>query len=284
MNKFIIFFGLGLIFMSCSTAINNDKGTVIARVHGNYLYESDIAGLVPEDASTQDSIGIIKNYTENWIRTQLMVKQALKNLPSEQLDFDNQLEEYKNSLIIFRYETELIKKLLDTIVSEEEVETYYREHLNDFELKENIVKVQYVIIQNNTEEEDLFMELFQLPDSLMLDSLEFYSEIYAKSYQLDTSNWVRFENVLEIIPIETYNQELFLEGNRFIKLSDELSIYLVNFVDFKLKDNTSPLDFKRDDIISIITNKRKMALIKQVRKDLYLSAVQNKEFEVYYND
>jgi hypothetical protein len=270
--------------MSCSTAINNDKGTVIARVHGNYLYESDIAGLVPEDASTQDSIGIVKNYTENWIRTQLMVKQALKNLPSEQLDFDNQLEEYKNSLIIFRYETELIKKLLDTIVSEEEVETYYREHLNDFELKENIVKVQYVIIQNNTEEEDLFMELFQLPDSLMLDSLEFYSEIYAKSYQLDTSNWVRFENVLEIIPIETYNQELFLEGNRFIKLSDELSIYLVNFVDFKLKDNTSPLDFKRDDIISIITNKRKMALIKQVRKDLYLSAVQNKEFEVYYND
>lgn len=284
MNKFIIFLGLVLAFSACDTAINNDKGTVIARVHNDYLYESDIAGLVPNDASMQDSIGIIKNYTENWIKTQLMVKQALKNLPDDQLDFDIQLEDYKNSLIIFKYETELIKKLLDTIVSAEEVETYYQAHLNDFELKENIVKVQYVIISNNTEEEDLFMELFQLPDSLMLDSLEVYCEMHAKSYLLDTSNWIRFENLLEIIPIETYNQELFLKGNRFIKLSDGLSTYLVNFVDFKLIDDTSPLDFERNDIISIITNKRKMALIKQVQKDLYLNAVQNNEFEVYYND
>ena len=89
---------------------------------------------------------------------------------------------------------------------------------------------------------------------------------------------------MEIIPIETYNQELFLKGKRFVNLSDENYTYLLNFVDFKLKDDTSPLDFERNDIVTIITNKRKMALIKKVRKDLYLKAVQNKEFEVYYND
>ena len=60
--------------------------------------------------------------------------------------------------------------------------------------------------------------------------------------------------------------------------------YLLNFVDFKIKDDTSPLDFERNDIISIIINRRKRELIKKVRKDLYVKAVENKEFEVYYND
>lgn len=269
---------------ACGPAMNNDKGTVIARVRNTYLHESDIAGLVPKGALMHDSIVMVKNYAENWVKTQLLVNQAMKNLSEDQLDFDSQLEEYKNSLIIFRYETELIKQLLDTIVSDEEIEKYYLNHLSDFELKENIVKLQYVIINNGEEEEDLFVELFQLPDSLMLDSLEVYSEIYARSYFLDTSNWFRFENLLEIIPIETYNQELFLKGKRFVKLSDEQYTYLLNFIDFKLKDDTSPLDFERNDIANIITNKRKMALIKKVRADLYLKAVQNKEFEVYYND
>lgn len=268
----------------CDPAMNNNKGTVIAKVFDSYLYESDIKGLVPENASKYDSIAMVKSYTDNWIKTQLMVTQAKNNLSDEQLDFDSQLEEYKNSLIIYRYETELIKQLLDTVVSDEEIEKYYFDHLSDFELKENIVKLQYVIVNNNDEEEDLFVELFQLPDSLMLDSLEVYSELYAKSYFLDTSYWFLFENLLDIIPIETYNQELFLKGKRFVNLSDEKYTYLLNFVDFKLKDDTSPLDFERNDIVTIITNKRKMALIKKVRKDLYLKAVQNKEFEVYYND
>ncbi len=81
------------IVASCGPAINNDKGTVIARVHDEYLYEADIKGLVPNKTSRHDSITIVKNYTENWVKTQLMVSQAKKNLPKDQLDFDKQLED-----------------------------------------------------------------------------------------------------------------------------------------------------------------------------------------------
>lgn len=281
MNRLFIFVILVFLVAACGPAINNNKGTVIAKVHGEYLYESDIKGLVPNETSRHDSIVIVKNYTENWVKTQLMVAQAKKNLSEKQLDFDIQLDDYRNSLIIYRYETELIKQMLDTIVSEEEVEKYYNDHLSDFELKENIVKLQYVIIDRELEKESLFKEIFQLPDSIVLDSLEISSELYARSYFLDTAYWFRFDDLLETIPIETYNQELFLKGRRFVELSDEHFTYLLNFVNFKIKDDTSPLDFERNDIISIITNKRKMELVKQVRKDLYVKAVQNKEFEVY---
>jgi hypothetical protein len=285
LNKFVIIFVASILLLSgCGPTMNNDKGAVIAKVHDKYLYESDIKGLVPDDVSVHDSIMMVKNFADKWIKTQLMVYQAKKNLSADQLNFDKQLEEYRNSLIIYRYESELINQMLDTIVTDQEIENYYQNHLSDFELKENIVKLIYVIVDKDSEEEDLFKELFRLPDTLLLDSLETASELYARSYSLDTAYWFRFDDLLETIPIETYNQELFLKGHRYVEISDEQYTYLLYFVDFKIKDDTSPLDFERNDIISIIINKRKMGLIKKVRKDLYLKAVENKEFEVYYNE
>jgi len=284
LNKLVIILTLLIFLSGCGPAINNDKGTVIAKVHDLYLYESDIKGLVPKGTSMHDSIAMVKNYTDNWIKTQLMVDQAKKNLTEEQLDFSKQLDEYRNSLMIYRYETELIKQMLDTVVTDQEIEEYYKSHLDDFELKENIVKLIYVIIDKNSEEEELFKDLLRSTDSLKLDTLESTCELYARSYSLDTAYWFRFDDLLETIPIETYNQELFLKGHRYVELSDEQFTYLLYFVDFKIKDDTSPLDFERNDIISIITNKRKMELIKKVRKDLYMKAVENNEFEVYYNE
>ena len=131
--------------------MDNDKGTVLARVHDAYLYEADIESLVPPNASPRDSITLVKNFTDNWVKTQLMVHQAKKNLTIQQLDFDKQLEDYKNSLIIYYYETELIRQMLDTITSDEEIEQYYIDHLDDFELKENIAKILYVILDNDSE-------------------------------------------------------------------------------------------------------------------------------------
>ena len=105
------------------------------RAPDEYLYESDIVGLVPENTSIHDSIVLVRNYINNWVQTQLMVQQAKKNLVIQQLDLDKQLENYRNSLIIYHYETELIRQKLDTVVSEQQVETYYNSHLGDFELK-----------------------------------------------------------------------------------------------------------------------------------------------------
>jgi len=284
LNRFVKFIFLLVVFAGCRPGVSGDKGAVVARVYDDYLYESDLQGLVPENTSTLDSIAFVKNYTDQWIKTKLMIKQAEKNLTGRQLDFDKQLEDYKNSLIIYQYETELVRQKLDTAVTDEEIEKYYRQHLPDFELKENIVKVQYVIIDKQPELEDRFAALFKLPDSLMADSLEFYSSKYAKSYFLDTASWFRFDDLLTIIPIETYNQELFLKGHRFIRLADDRFVYLLKFVNFRIKNEISPLDFKRNDIRDIIINKKKMALIKKLRADIYKQAILNKDFEVYYNE
>lgn len=268
---------------SCNSSLTDVNGNELARVGDEYLYEADVIGLVPENTSTHDSIMMVRSYIDNWVKTRLMIEQAKKNLVIQNLDLDKQLEKYKNSLIIYHYETELIRQKLDTVVNEVEIEQYYNEHLGDFELKENITRVHYVIVENEDEKEALFEEIYKLPDSLLLDSLESFSNFFAYAHFLDTTSWVKFDELTEIIPIETYNQELFLKGNRRVKYEDEDYIYLLTFVDFKITDDISPLDFEKDNIRQIIVQKRKMKLIKQLRNDIYEKAVQNNEFEIYHD-
>lgn len=281
LNRLLIFLGLTVLLYSCGDTLDSGRGDIIARVNKSYLYETDIEGIVPPGTPARDSLALVRNFVNNWINTELMIQQAKKNLAIQQLDLESQLEAYRNSLIIYHYESELIRQNLDTLVSDDEIETYYHEHLGDFELKENIAKVYYIIIDNEPEIEDGLSDLYILPDSVLFDSLEAFGKEYARSYFLDTANWWRFDDLLEVIPLETYNQELFLKGNRQVRLDDDDYTYLLTFVDFRIKEDTSPLDFERNDIRTIIINKRKVDLVKQMRQDLYQKALQNGEFEVY---
>jgi hypothetical protein len=282
LNRILIILLSAVILNSCDTALSGSKSAVVARVNDEYLYEEDLAGIVPEATSPRDSLMLVRNFVKNWVNTRLMIQQAKKNLVIQQLDLESQLEAYRNSLIIYHYETELIRQKLDTLVSDAEIETYYNNHPGDFELKENIAKVFYVIIDNAPLLEDAVLEITQLPDSLVLDSLEAFCKDYSRSYFLDTATWLRFDDLLNTIPLETYNQELFLRGNREIIIHDDDFTYLLTFVDFRIKEDKSPLDFERSDIRTIIINKRKRDLVKQVRQDLYQKALQNGEFEIYH--
>ena len=191
---FVLLFTTG-----CIDTFKQNDSLVLAKVHDKYLYISDIEDIIPVNISPRDSISLVRSYVNDWVRTNVMIYQAEQNLPLDQLDFSKQLEDYRNSLVIYRYETELINQNLDTIISDIEIEEYYNNHLTDFELKENITKAIYVIVEKIPEKEDQFDQIFALPDSTIFDSLDYYVPLLATSSYLDTTNWVSFYNIQQII-------------------------------------------------------------------------------------
>ncbi|MBN2639227.1 MAG: hypothetical protein JXR65_09110 [Bacteroidales bacterium] len=274
-----------ITFSSCKNQGRKNNDIPLARVDGKYLYESDLKGIFPKGISSKDSLVLTHNYIEKWVHTQLLLEQAEKNLPEDQLHFQKQLEEYRNSLITYAYENEYVKQNIDTTVTEKEIEDYYNSHLKDFELKENIVKIVYVILNkkkdNFLKQEKTFRKMFNLPDSVLLDSLEKYAPGRSLSFSSDTNNWIPFNDVVKVFPIETYNQEFYLKNHRIISLAGENKAYLIKFVNFKIKDENSPLELESGFIRSIIINQRKKALIYQLRKDIFEQASKQKLFEIY---
>jgi len=262
--------------------MNTDKTQKdkVARVHDKYLYFDDIKEVLPAKISGQDSVDFVKAFINNWIEKNLLLAQAEANLNEEQKDVSQQLEDYRTSLITYIYEKELVEQKLDTAVTEEEIEKYYNENSRNFELKDNIIKVLYVKVKKDAPNVKKVQNWYKSEKPEDKKLLSDYCHQFAENFYLDEDSWLLFDDLLKEIPIQTYNQEQFLQNNRLIEVQDSTSLYFVNIKGFKIKDSISPLSFEKDNIRNIILNKRKLNLINQMKESLYAEAQKKKDFEI----
>ncbi len=253
----------------------------IAKAFDDYLYYTDITGIVPKGCPAKDSTEIIDNYINNWVRKKVIIHIAEQNIDNSKMDFSKQLEDYKSSLIMYAYEKELVRQKLDTNVTEEEIQKYYENNKNNFELKDNIVKVIYVKLPNKSAALKKLKQLYKSDETDDREKLAELCNKYAANYFIDDNTWLLFNDLLKEIPIKTYDQESYLKNNRFIEIQDSLYTYLVNIKGFKIKESVSPLSFEKDNIYSIILNKRKIDLINAMHDNAYKDAMKNKDVEIY---
>jgi hypothetical protein len=270
------------LILGCKSNISKNKeDEVLARVHNKYLYASDLEGVIPDGSGITDSISITHSYINNWIKNQLFIRKAETNLPDSLKNFRKQLENYRNSLLVYQYESNLVRQFLDTIVSDDEIQMYYEENNQNFQLRNNIIKVYFVILRLDTSvDEDPIKSYIFSDNSEDIDLLEDYCKDYAVDYYLE-DQWIYFTDLQTTIPIETYSQISFLESNEYVELEDENFKYFVRIRDYKIKESVSPLSFVKDNIKSIIINKRKVELINKMHNDVYENALENNDFEIF---
>lgn len=271
-------------FFSCKTPVKNDdaeKGKVLARVYTYKLYESDLHDVIPAGLSPEDSSRRAVNYINAWTKEMLLVYKAEQNLRGADKNVEKQLRDYRNSLIIYNYEKQLVSQKLDTVVPDAEIETYYQQHPNDFELRDNIVKVVYVKVDKKAPNQNKLPGWIKSDKPQDRKDLESYCKQFAVNYYLDDESWLLFDDLLKEVPIVTYNKELFLQNNRFVSFSDSTYAYFMDIKGFMTRNSHSPLAFEKENIRNIILNQRKRDLIEQMHTDLYKDAMENKDIEVY---
>ena len=277
----IIGITLVLLLAGCDFFEKSSKDVVVAECYGKYLYESDLVGLVPEGTPTMDSIQRVSTFIDSWIKRQVLIHQAENNLNKESLDLKKQLEEYRNSLVIYAYESQLVDQKLDTIVSEDEIEAYYEQNKEDFQLRNTMVRVAYVILDEDCKQKATFQKLMSDRDTLLLQNIDIQATYYAVKSYLDVDHWMRLDDLTAIVPIEIFNTESFLKKNKFVCFDMNDYTYMVRFVDYLLEESTSPIEMVHDNIKSVILAQRKQTLIDQMKDALYEKAKKDHSFEVY---
>ncbi len=261
--------------------MNKKQGDIVlARVQSNYLYLEDVLEQMPEKLHGKDSADFVQDYAETWAKQQSVFLHAEKNLTDAQKDVEHELENYRKSLISYIFEKELVSQKLDTTVTPQEIESYYNQNPKDFELKDNIIKVIYIKVKRNAPKMNKLKEWYKSENPNDFKQLEDYCHQFAENYLLEQDTWLLFDDLLKEIPIETYDKEQYLKNNRFIELFDGEYQYFVNIKGFKIKDSVSPLSFESENIRNIIINKRKLTLIENMKRDVYQSALNNKDIEI----
>jgi hypothetical protein len=282
LKHFIAYCFILMGVVSCSNGPAKEKDRVaIGRAGDMYLYADQIGNIVPAGTPSKDSIELLKKYVNNWVREALVIQKAESNLTDDQKNVEKQLQDYRNSLITFAYEKELVKQKLDTVVTNEEIERYYNDNKADFELKDNIIKVIYVKVSKKAPGIEKLKKWYQSDNLKDREQLAGYCHQFAENFYLDDNSWLLFDDLLKEIPIQTYNKELFLQNNRFVEVSDSTNSYFLNIKGFKIRNSLSPLSFEQDNIRNIVLNKRKLELITRMKQDVYNDAANTNKIEIY---
>jgi hypothetical protein len=255
----------------------------VARVYDNYLYLQDLEGIVDEDVSPADSASIMNRYVDSWIRKQLLIAEAATQIDFDEVELERKMLDYRFALMVYEFEKKYVNQRVDTDVSENEINAYYQENKDNFELKQNIIKGIFAKVPKEAPRMGRLRKLFQTKLSEEVrEEIKSYSLSFAASYSLDDSVWYDFEDVIKNTPLVSIpNKVQFLRENEFIETSDDIYVYFVKVLEYKITDQISPLEFVRDDIVKIITNKRKVALTQKLEEEIFKEASENKEFEIY---
>ena len=270
-----------LLLGSCDFFEKNSKEVVVAECYGTYLYASDLQGIVPEGTNPYDSLQRVNDFIDSWIMRRILIHQAENNLNKEELDLKKQLEEYRHSLVLYAYETQLINQKLDTVVSEDKIAEYYEQNKEDFQLRNTMVRAVYVILKEDCKQKQAIEKLMNDPDTLLLQNLDVLATYYAEKSFLDVDSWLRLDELTRIIPIEILNAERFLKKNRFVTFDADDFTYMVRFEDYLLEESISPLAMERDHIRSIILTHRKKELIERMKEATYKTAQKEHAFTKY---
>ena len=269
MMKIALLLYLVLGLFSCNF-FKQDSDKLLVTVYGDKLYFSDVKDLISPDLSSEDSLKLVQALCEKWAKEQLLVQKAKINLPLVLQDVKAQVESYEKSLLIYSYQKELLNQKLDTLVNDDEIESFYEKNKQNFILDDAVVRVNYIKLKKEVPYLWKAQQFFKKEDEYSKISLEDYCYQFADDYYLDDS-WLSVDDIFKVLPDNYTSRNLYKGKN--IEFADDDYYYFLHVKKYISKGSVSPLDMVSNQIRSIIINKRKIDFLKHVEMDLYQNAL-----------
>ncbi len=281
MNRFLILLFSAHFFFSCADKAEENSSPKVASVGNVFLHEDELLNEIPKGLNPSDSLKFIEQYIHHWTKEQVILLKAEEVLPEESKNVKERLENYRKSLLIHTYEQAYIENRLDTTINDDEIKNYYESNSKDFTLKGYIIKGYYAQFPDSIDKANInqWYKLNAPEDYINLLS---FSQIHANDFHLDTTNWIYFDKVMEKIPLENnIHVSSFIKHKKHISFEENNTTFFINVVDYKLKDETSPLAFEKEKIKTIILNQRTQKLRKELNESLYKDALSKQQIVIY---
>lgn len=267
-----------LLLTSCSNISDNNSNDLIARAGENFLYQNQL----PSFSSEQDSILRYLNYIETWAKEKILYDLSLTNLSqSKKNDLDLLVEKYKVDLYINSYKDLIVNSRIDSIVTDEEIESFYNMNIDNFKLNENLLKYRYLKVPSdniNISRIRRYIQRLNESDRDFLDSLNFQ---FADLKINDTMWFTEREVISSIEFINQKNKSNYMRINRLYEFEDEQYTNYFIVKDLLKSGNIPPLSYLYDRIKSNIINQRKLNLIQNINKEILNDALKSSKYEVF---
>jgi len=270
---------------SCKKAFQGPivvKEEPLARVYNQYIYPSDLESLMSGMPSAEDSLERLHHLIDLWIKKKLLLNKSYKFLPDELQEIEARVKDYRESLVTHLYETKLLEKMLDTLVTDTEIQAFFESHRDNFKLKKSIISGRYLIINKDARHLDSVKLWFKNDDEYARQQLSKYVLEYMADAQLNPQ-WMDIEELAIKLKIRNSNPQKYFTENKNIQKNDMHNLFLFSGEDIVSKGDMAPIGYAANDIRSIIIKDRKNEYINKIKNKIYEEALQNNDFEIYKN-
>ncbi|MEY4204986.1 MAG: hypothetical protein RL013_2690 [Bacteroidota bacterium] len=279
MKKFL--FALLLPSAACMWHCGSDSpregDQPLAKVYNKTLYRSALEGVVPEGTSPEDSTLLVSAYMQRWVREQLLMYEAERNIPKD-LDIDELVRNYRASLVRYNFEEKIISEKLDSVVTEEELATFYENNKDQFQLESPIVKCLLIKVPADAN----YGEIAKLwnsrnePDAARLENV---ARQYATLALLDHEKWYTLDEIAAILPKGTLSPDN-AGSKRDGILSDDDYRYFYRILETAQGKTTAPFDYVRGQATRLILHKRKQDLLEKWNEELYQRELKRENVQI----
>lgn len=271
---------LVLLGTQCQPAEENEEeDRLLARVYNKSLYISDMDGMFPEGISGSDSSAIIDAYVERWIREALLLHEAERNIPSD-LNIDKLVRDYRASLIRHSYEQILVEQLLDSTVTQAELNTFYENNKEQYQLETPIVRCYFVKVPRPVPEAAELRQLWNSNEPEDYDALVQYCNQYATAHLLEDSIWYNVEDLALNMPKGAVTVDNISSIRDFSQRDDQFQYY---FKVFELKNikEIAPLSYIEGQARKVILHRRKLKLLEDQKEQMYEVEMRRNNIKLY---
>lgn len=262
-----------------SNFLRNDE--VVAEVGVERLYRSDLDAIIPADLPIEDSVRLARQYINAWASDIVYVAIAEQQLSKTERDVTKELEEYRKSLLKYRYEQLYVNERLDTAVSDEKVEEYYNAHKDKFRLQRPLVKARFMRIHTDSPMMEVIrkkMKSDDVTELLEADSLAFSAAVRFTTWNDEWQDIVVLARELGV----GYDSVFEKMKDGYVKLEDTTGFTNIAYVSKIVRaGDYAPVEYASPQIRDIIISTRKQSLIFSLEQDLLKDARESGQFVIY---
>lgn len=271
-----------LLFITLSSCkdsfhfIEKKNEDLLAEVGENKLYKSDLASVLAGEGNDEDSIRILKGMINNWVKDQLMIKEAERNMPKD-MNLDKMIQDYRASLLLHNYETKLASELLDTLVTKEQKESYYNDHKGEFILSEGVGRYTLAKIPVKARGIDNFSEQWKKGNVVEIEN---FCKQHADFTDLDGSKWKSINELMAFLPKNLLSKSSLEEGKVYRKKERDFE-YFIKIIKYAEEESNPPFEYIESKIEKVLMNDRKRNLLRQKKQQLFDKEANGSQVKIY---
>ena len=258
---------------------HDDK--VVAKAGRQRLYLSELNKYIPDGISAEDSVNLAYRYINSWATEILYTKTAEEELSKSQKDVTKELEEYRRSLLKYRFEQRYINERLDTLITPAQIEKYYGDHKDNYRLQRPILKVRFVDIMKDSPNKGEILSRLSCTegdDLVALDSLAYLS---ALRYFDKSSEWIDAGVLAREFGMDYATMLSQMRGGLIEQSSDDRGDIKAMYVFEVQSEGVAPIEYCTPGIRENILSERKRNLLEKLEQDLLTNALDHKDFVIY---